>query len=329
MKTRLVFIGALFLMCSTLFAADKYEDFRFKMLWDNLIKYEITSMKVTQIQYEYGVPLNYGYIYKEYKFDKNMNVIESKYYKKDKYKGKFLYEYNSNMDTTKITNLDDDGDEIYRCELNYDSKGYLIEKNHYKKTKFDYKEEFINDNQGQLIEYKKYKKDKLDLSFKYKYNSNAEEIEFERFDEDNIRDMQGISNYNEKGLKTDSIYYFEELEDLKVDFTYDKNDWLIERKFVSSKVGLLERYTYKYNMRGQLLEEKKYDDHDVMVKMYTIEYMDDGQIEKIEIYEEKEFLVGIWRFNYHLNGLLKDEHYYNKLDIPQFLRQYDYVPVQQ
>jgi len=307
----------------------EWENLKMNRLIKNCKLNGITHLKVSKIDYEYGVPLNWSTTIKDFKFDDNFNLIEENLWDEKEYVGKIIYKYNENQDTLLIKKIDKDNEEIYRIEFNYENIK-LITKKFYDEGDLEYIEYYKYDDKNLLQEKKRLKDDELDFIEYYKYNEQNKLTEWYFFDEDSVEKIKSIISYTPLGLVSDSIVYFDGIEDAKFEYKYDTQGNLVEWIYSSPKVGLIKRKTYKYDLHKRLIEMRVFDDQDVLVELYYGSYdpVVKDRLIKLEIYGENEFLIGIWNYKYFDNELLKNEIYLNKLELPQFMNKYEYEPTQ-
>jgi hypothetical protein len=328
MRQSLVVLIVLFITVNISFSAEKYEGLRYSASMKYFQEQEIKSFVLTKYKYEFGVPARLGNIVKDYVFDSDYRIIQSKLYDDDEYNGKISYEYNQDGDTVKIIWYNRKDIETKKQEFKYQSPGKIIERDYFDEGIFYAKDIYIYNTNGMLAEYQNFSKKNLEYTIKYQYNDKNKQTVWERFDDEGTLELKGVSEYNEKGRKTDSTYYYKGKVDSKAKYKYDNVGNVTDFILNSENGELIYRYEYQYNKINQLITEKKYDNQDVMVEYYDIQYNKDGQLNQIHKYGEKEFLIDIWKFEYFLNGLIKSEQYLNNIEIPQFIRRYTFEPQQ-
>lgn len=307
----------------------EWDNLKMKFLLQDCKKNGIKELKVTKIDYEYGVPLNWGIIIKDYKYDDHFNLIEQNLWDELDYAGKIIYQYNSKNDTILIKKLNKKDKEVYRIEFEYENDK-LVAKKYFENDELEYIQYFKYNDKNQPIEVKRIKENELDFIEYYEYDEQGKLNKFSFFDEDSVEKIKSIITYTPTGLINDSVVYFDGIEDAKFEFKYDAKGNLVEWIYSSPELGLIERKTYKYDVYDRLTEMKVFDDQDVMVELYYGYYdnQPSSRLTKLEIYGENEFLIGIWHYKYFENNLLKNEQYLNKLELPQFLNKYEYEPKQ-
>ncbi|MFC2129862.1 hypothetical protein ACFLSQ_00350 [Bacteroidota bacterium] len=328
MKPKLLILLFTFLSFSGYLIAEKYDNMRFDMSLNYFKENGIKSFTFTEYEYEFGVPKRIGNKIQEITFDGDYRITESKLFDEGEYDGKFTYIFNANGDTISITKYGAEEEELFKTEFRYDGNGRLVEKEYYEDGESIMKDMFTNNDKGNRTILINYEKNEIEFTNKYQYNENNQETEWTRYDDEDVLELKGVSNYNEKGWKTDSTYFYEGEVDVKSKYDYDESGRLIAYTLYEGDGSLFSKNSYKYNIEGQLIEERIFDSYNVLIEMYLLEYNNDGQVKEINKYGEKEFLEEIRRYKYHENSLIKHEQILNNIEVLKFIRKYTYDPSQ-
>ncbi len=287
----------------------------------------VKKYSLTVYPYEYGVPSNRGQKIREISYDDNYNVISSILFDDGEFDGKITYKYNESNDTLEIKKYNDDNELEDKTVFVYGKDGKLKEKKYFHYGKLENRDVYSY-LPGGKVEIKSLAPEELDYRIVYEYDDAGRELVWTKYDDENNILSKSQCKYDRDGRKTDSIVYWKGDPETVVKWKYYDDGKLKEKGVFEGDGALVERTTFEYDEENGLLsKEKKYDDQNVMVEEYEIIYRDeDKQAKQINRYGEGEFLQDIWRFEYYGNGLLKQEIYLNSLEVPKFLRKYEYEP---
>ncbi|MFH1052184.1 MAG: hypothetical protein V1779_14795 [bacterium] len=288
----------------------------------------ITAVTISDFEYEFGVPQRTGKKIMEVKFNDKYLITESFIFDDGIVDGKIVYNYNDNGDTISIIRYDAYDFEKAKTDFIYNSSGKLSEKKYFEEG-IMFKNDVIEyDENGLMTEFKHFEKNLLDYDIKYIYDSENREVEWMRYDNEGNPEQKGVSVFNDKGLKTDSTYYFSGIVDIKVKYDYDDAGRLTFHTVYTGDGNLYSKVEYKYNFTGQMMEKILYDYQNVIVMKYEYEYEKEGQYKQVKIYKEGGFLKDIWRFKYGINFLPRHQEFLNNIEVPKKVRRYSYEPPQ-
>ncbi|HEY5123836.1 MAG TPA: hypothetical protein VIK14_08895 [Ignavibacteria bacterium] len=286
LKYSVIFLFFLCLMIQTVDSCAQMRKTKEILKQEEKQKKEIEKFKkskVNSVEY-YDNDLRVGYSI----FDVNGNCIENGKYLKEKKIPKNYFEYDSESNMIKQTNLNDDGTIGFYKKSIYDSLNQLI-----------FLEESYPDLSISTKEIRKYD-DRNNLSeSEYLLNTGNLKYVF-TYDENNNRTET-------KGYQNDTLNYIETL-------TYDGNKDLVEERKNFIPQGVIEssRFSYKYVERGNLLEFTKTSSD--TVNTYTEKYEFDKNDNKISYasYNFKNKLEYRQSFRYDGNNNLIEMITFNK-----------------
>ncbi|ROL61642.1 hypothetical protein D9V86_04730 [Bacteroidetes/Chlorobi group bacterium ChocPot_Mid] len=323
MKTMIYLMALAFIFTACTTVPPKEDIIPLEMAMKYMKEIGVTSVSISDFEYEYGVPRRVGKKILEVKFNDKYLITESTIFKEGAVAGKIVYNYNLNGDTLKVTKYNELDFELARTEYIYNSVGKVVEKKYFEEGIMFKNDVFDYGENGLISEFKHYEKNKLDYFIKYTYDSQNREIEWMRYNKEGVPEQKGTSQFNEKGLKTDSIYYFSGIVDIKVKYDYDNKDRLTMQTIYTGDGNLYSKTEYKYNPIGQISEKNLYDYQNVLVRKYEYEYEKHGQYKQVKIYKEGGFLDEIWKFKYdEANFLPKHQEFLNNIEVPKKVRRY-------
>jgi|GEM_PF-3916187 len=299
-----------------------------EMTMKNLKDNGITKVIISDFEYEFGVPQRIGKKIKEVTFNDKYLITESVLFKDGIIDGRIVYSYNLNGDTLVVKKFNELEFELSRTEYVYNATGKIVEKKYFDEGIMFRNDAIDYDANGLKTEFKHFEKNKLDYVVKYVYDTENREVEWMRYNAEGIPEQKGTSEYNDKGWKTDSVYYFSGVVDIKVKCEYDAAGRLTLQTIYTGDGSLFSKTEYKYNHTGLMTEKNLYDHQNVIVKRYEYEYEKDGQYKQIKVYKEGGFIDEFWRFKYGYNFLPKHQEFLNNIEVPKKVRRYSYEPEQ-
>lgn len=320
-------LALIFTACSTV--PPKEDIIPLEMAMKYMKENTVTAVTITDFEYEYGVPRRVGKNILEVKFNEKYLITESTLFNDGVVAGKIIYNYNLNGDTLMVKKVNELDFELTRTDYVYNSVGKIVEKKYFEQGIMFKNDVFEYGDNGLISEFKHYEKNKLDYVIKYTYNSQNREIEWMRYNSEGVPEQKGTSEYNDKGLKTDSVYYFSGVVDIKVKYDYDNKDRLTMQTIYTGDGNLFSKTEYKYNNLGQISEKNLYDYQNVLVRKYEFEYEKHGQYKQVKVYKEGGFLDEIWKFKYNESNFLpKQQEFLNNIEVPKKVRRYYFEPTQ-
>jgi len=172
----------------------------------------------------------------EHSIDHNGNrFLVEEYSPKMIFDSKCNFEHDERNNVTSLTNYDENGKVKSTSKLLYDNHNSRIE--HILKSKtFD-----------------------LDSKYSYTYDENGNPIQEIFYSEDGTVYSKDDNSFDEKGNLVKAISFRKDTLHVTMNFKYDVNGNLIERKDVKPDGSLDRHYKKKYDSKNNLIEEIYYD----------------------------------------------------------------------
>lgn len=132
----------------------------------------------------------------------------------------------------------------------------------------------------------------------YSYRQNPRMDEMQEFNAEGKLLLTLISSVDEKG-NTKDIRFYDEKNNIarNVVYKYDRKNRRTERRVVDKGV-LNERFTYKYDSKGNMIEQLSYFANGQVAQKWVLQYDDNQNNTKTETYDDKGNLQKIMLFQY-------------------------------